>query len=196
MTREPFPRFQFFALCALIIGIVWFAIGFLGGIHHQRFSRYYPSSDEVSTSESDFKPYIVPTYSRGTRPLYETVIPYFFYRLTEPDREPRIFLKKEDITRTHGYKAKRSVTIESLIARNGSGEEFSLITPPSQRTFSLSDRLIWERVDLGAVQGDVLELSVTGFVTTDAGEKKRFSYSRRWKTTFSTRTTLGIYIAE
>lgn len=196
MTRNPFPRFQFFALCALIVGIVWFAIAFLGAIHHQRFSGYYPSSEAVVTSESNFTPYISPRFSRSTRPLHETVIPYLFYRSSSPDREPRIFLKKEDITLTHGYKAKRSVTIESLIVLNGSGEEFALITPPSQRTFSLSDRLIFESVDLGAVQGDILELFVTGFVVTDAGEKKRFSFSQRWKTDFSTRTVLGISIAE
>ncbi len=194
---RPMTRAIKFAAAALLLCGALLIVALLGGIHNSRFSRYHPISKPTDTSESDFTPSIHPMFSEVSTPRHQTVIPYLFYRHSEPDRVPHIYLNTTDNTEQHGYRAKRSVTINSLTVRNSSGSDFALITPSSPRTFSLLDSGYGSsHEDLGGVSGDVLHLTITGFVVTDTGERKQFSHDQRWQRTFSTRTDLGIGLAE
>lgn len=166
-----------------------------GGIHHQRFTRYTPTSAAIVATESDFRPSLHPAFSKMSSPPTATLIPSLLYKHSETDHDPHIYL---DITSAGqpGFNGNDTLTIESLSLQNKGGSAVPIIEPSAPRTFHLTSDYIWRSEDLGAFEGDALTLQAEGYITNDSGDKKHFKYSQTWKNTTSSRTALGIVIAE
>jgi hypothetical protein len=166
-----------------------------GGVHYSRFNRYVPTSVIPLSSETQYVPALHPGFSLTTSPLHETLIPYFFYRHSEPDRDPRIYLTIHRDGEP-GFRGTSTLAIQSLTALNEAGAEFRLVTPSSPLTFTLPSQYIWRQEDLGAINGDLIDLQVDGYILTETGAKNPFSYAQRWQKATSKRTDLGIMISE
>ncbi len=185
---------------ALVVAAVTLAgllvmIFLLGGVHHSRFTRYVPTSVIPSSSESQYVPALHPGFSRTTSPLHETLIPYFIYRHSEPDHDPRIYLTIQRAGEP-GFRGASTLAIQSLTVRNESGTEFRLVTASSPRTFKLPSQYIWRQEDLGAISGDLIDLRADGYILTETGAKNPFTYAQHWRKTASTCNDLGIMISE
>lgn len=191
------PRSTLFILATLVIAGALLITTLLGGIHLSRFSRFSPPSAAVENSETDFTPSIFPEFSQASSPHFQVLIPCLFYRHSEPDFDPHIYLNTIDNTESHGYLGKGSVTIESLTVRNEFGLVQELIVPASPRRYTIpTPGYVSYREDLGAVRGKVLELTVTGFVGSASGDRKYFTHYHRWEENVFTRLDFGLSLME
>ena len=148
-----------------------------GGIHYNRFTRYLPTSAASIATESEFKPSLHPEFSRISSPRNEILIPSLLYRHAEADREPHIYLQ---ILREGqpGFRGNDTLTIESLSVQCEFGFAVQLIEPLKPRSFRLASDYISRREDLGAFEGDALNLQAEGYITNDLGDKKQFKHWR------------------
>jgi len=166
-----------------------------GGIHHQRFTRYTPTSAENVTSESDFRPSLHPAFSKMSSLHTETIIPSLVYRHSETDHDPHIYLNLVRAGQP-GFTGNDTLTIESLSVVRDGRAAFQLIEPSAPRTLRLASEYISWGEDLGAFEGDSIIIQAEGYITEASGDKKRFKQSQAWTNTTSSRTALGISIAE
>lgn len=172
-----------------------FLLRLAGGLHHQRFTRYTPISAASVTTESDFRPSLYPAFAKMSSLHTETLIPSLLYRHSETDHDPHIYLNLVRVGQP-GFTCKDTLTIESLSVNCDGRIVFQIIQASAPRTLRLDSEYISRGEDLGAFEGDSIILQVEGYITEASGDKKRFKHSQAWKNTTSSRTALGIAVAE
>jgi hypothetical protein len=172
-------------------------LGLLGGFHHQAFTRYTSSVTRAATSDSDFILAVHPEFtSGGTRGL-ETVIPFLLFRQREHTSAPHIFLSLPPHSSVYGYEGKTSLSLTALTVQDAAGRTFPLITSPAIQKFNIIGTGFGSRrEDLGAVEGDSLTITASGFVLTASGERQPFTFHDSWTVTHSSRFDLGILLSE
>ena len=180
---------------SIVLCCALFLLRLAGGLHHQRFTRYTPISSASVTTESDFRPSLHPAFSKMSSLHTETLIPSLLYRHSETDHDPHIYLNLIRAGQP-GFTGNDTLTIDSLSVDCDGRAAFQIIEPSAPRTLRLGSEYIWWGEDLGAFEGDSIFLQVEGYITEASGDKKRFKHSQAWKNTTSSRTALGIAIAE
>jgi hypothetical protein len=180
---------------SIVLCCAVFLLRLAGGLHHQRFTRYMPISAATVTTESDFRPSLHPAFAKMSSRHTETLIPSLFYRHSETDHDPHIYLNLVRAGQP-GFNGTDTLTFESLSIDRDGREAFQVIVPSAPRTIRLGTEYISWGEDLGAFEGDFLTLRAEGYITEASGDKKRFKHSQAWKSTTSSRTALGISIAE
>ncbi len=182
---------------SLLLFVIVSGIAFLGGIHHQKFTRYAPSAPEPGTSDSDFNLPIHPEFTSGRIAGTGAVIPLLLYIQREPSSDPHIILDLTPSNPAESFAAKKSVTLTSLKINNERGETFELVKPSSTKTFPINNSGYGStRSDFGLIEGDRLTIFAEGSVLTDAGERRKFTYQRTWSSTRSSRFGFGRVLSE
>jgi hypothetical protein len=164
----------------------------LGGFHHNRYSRYDPSSG--GSGPPKFRLDIYPKFTSGGSS--KNYIPNLISVGMEACSSPHVFLDLPYYGKP-GYEGLRSLTLDSVTISSVNGTTIPLITHASVRTFDLPHtEFVGRSEDLGPVEGDKLTIFAEGSTLADSGESHRFTFEQTWTVTRSTRSGLGVVFGE
>ena len=170
----------FTSLIILVVLAGVLLIAGCGGLHYRKFVRYYPLNKPTIVSEKGFRPDISPTLYGSDR---KTIIPFILYYQAEKDGKATITIQTEhENDSRYGYDGIDYVRVENLSVKRPDGEQILLIYPQTPISVHLNTKRWASRLfDLGVVDAEEIEISISGAAVAQDKTEFPFSHSQSWK---------------
>lgn len=176
-----------------LVGLILLAvvIAFLGGVHRSVFIRFGPVGEAELQTDFNFVPHFSVTHF-GSQ-YVKTLIPFFLYSHGREDGESYVTIQTEhENDPYYGYDTLSHLKVTDLTVFSGETKESLIAEDDPVEVYLNTERWASRLQKLGSVEGDEVEISVTGIAYTQDGSSHEFKHKQKWRKVRSSRWDTGL----